>query len=529
MGHEHEVYDYHPAYPIKGGIVGLHKGKSPWGFYSEDSRARDDDLDRWSDLQDRIKRTPGDVHPLVISGGHLLDGFHRASLALNARKNTFHAYVARSESAQKEGRSQGSRDSATKNFGELAPYEQAAAAKYHEQMIEEGNAEPNTMPRDYRYEMHQEPMKQFIKRYMDADDEFRAEYPHGSADFQAHHDEMLRNHPIPSHSAKNRWPLIVRDTNPNYVDDGYHRMHSYIRDGATSLPTMRMWPKDEALVKQAATVLPHERLFGPTYGLDHRLFEGDVLRPEIRRDIVEKFSGFCSAHDYPNWHDWAKIVFFGSEASTWTSPTLVGNNDFDLSIGVEYERFRAAVPTMRGLAADLIASGLTEQMHAELNDPATYFELADGSRVGPMDQTWFANLLGWDIRQIRPYAAYDVVANHWIVKPPDLPDWDINQFPQGHGLVREIQGIIEMARGILAMPEPYRTQQGAQLWEYVHANRSGAFGPQGEGWWDVRNVVEKALDQKGLIQPLFECHQRAVETPHSLDAPAGWSNDPSTV
>jgi hypothetical protein len=283
------------------------------------------------------------------------------------------------------------------------------------------------------------------------------------------------------------------------------------------------------LRRQARAVLPSARLFGPTYGLDKRLFVGDELRPEIRRDIVGKFSDFCAAHEYPNWSDWAKIVFFGSEASTWTSKDLIGNSDFDLSIGIEYSRFRAAVPKAQAVSDELIANTLTEEMHAELNDPDTYFELADGSRVGPMDETWFANLLGWDITQIRPYAAYDVVTGQWIVKPPDLPEWDLSKFPEGHGLTREIQGVIEMARGILAMPEPYRTQQGSALWTYIHSNRSDAFGEQGEGWWDARNVLEKSLDQKSLMQPLFDCHARAVADPHTLDAPAGWSNDPSTV
>jgi hypothetical protein len=94
-------------------------------------------------------------------------------------------------------------------------------------------------------------------------------------------------------------------------------------------------------------------------------------------------------------------------------------------------------------------------------------------------------------------------------------------------MAEEIKGIVEAAEGILAMPEPYRTQNGAAFWEFVHANRSDAFGPQGEGWWDPRNVIEKALDQKGLMQKLFECHQRAAEDPASLSAPADWSNSPT--
>jgi GNAT superfamily N-acetyltransferase len=275
--------------------------------------------------------------------------------------------------------------------------------------------------------------------------------------------------------------------------------------------------------------LPGERLFGPTYGLDHRLFDGEKLRPEIRLAIIQKWADFCERHHLSLWHVWSKIVFFGSEASTWTSPTLEGNDDFDLSIGINYDVFRHNVESWNDLSDEEIATRMTEQMHVELNDPNTYFDMADGSRVGPMDETWFANLLGWDITQIRPYAAYDVVRAEWIVKPPSLPHWDITQFPEGHGLVKEIEGLIEMARGILAMPEPYRTQQGSALWDFIHINRSRAFGAQGEGWWDAFNVLEKAADQKGLMQKLFECHRRATEDPHTLDAPQHWSNDPTIV
>jgi GNAT superfamily N-acetyltransferase len=276
------------------------------------------------------------------------------------------------------------------------------------------------------------------------------------------------------------------------------------------------------MVRSARYTAPHERLFGRTYGLDVRLWENDKLKASIRADIMTTFDAFCIRHKFARHERWAKIVFFGSEASTWTSKDLRGNSDFDLSIGLEYNVLREANPQFKPFSDLEIADAFTQLMHAELNNPQKTFPEVEGV----FDQTWFANLLGWDIAQIRPYAAYDVVAEEWIVKPPDLPDWSMKSFPEGPGAAEEVRGIIEMAEGILAMPEPYRTQNGSALWEFVHSNRSDAFGSQGEGWFDMRNVVEKALDQKGLMQALFLCHQRAAEDPHSLDAPVGWSNDP---
>lgn len=275
--------------------------------------------------------------------------------------------------------------------------------------------------------------------------------------------------------------------------------------------------------REARYTAPRERLFGRTYGLDTRIWEDERLKEPVRTDIMASFDAFCVRHGYVGHEVWSKVIFFGSEASGWTSKTLRGNNDFDLSIGLHYPRFRESNPGFRDTADDQIAAELTQQMHAELNDPQKRFPGIEGV----WDETWFANLLGWDIRMIRPYAAWDVVTETWIVRPPDLPDWSMASFPEGQGLADEVHGIILMAEGILKMPEPYRTQNGSALWEFVHRNRSDAFGPQGEGWWDARNAVEKALDQKGLMQELFLCHQRAAEHPESLAAPADWSNSPA--
>ena len=271
---------------------------------------------------------------------------------------------------------------------------------------------------------------------------------------------------------------------------------------------------------------PKERLFGPTYGLDTRLFDEDGnLRDSVRMDVITRFDTFCREHGYEGWHRWAKIVFFGSEASEWTSKTRVGNGDFDLSIGIHYPALRATVPGFAGLSDEIIAAGFTQEMHTELNDPEHHFPGVPGE----FDQTWFQNQLGWDIEKIRPYAAYDVVDDEWIVQPPDLPAWSMADFPEGAGLAEEVRGIIEMAEGILKMPEPYRTQNGAALWEFVHSNRSDAFGESGEGWYDTRNVVEKALDQKGLMQKLWELWHSAQEDPRRLLAPKDWTNDPRSA
>lgn len=126
-------------------------------------------------------------------------------------------------------------------FGELAPHERQAASLYHEQMVDDAVAGVGRTPDDYQYEVRREPVDQFLTRYMDAGDSFKQAY--APDEFAAHHRETLSQHAIPHYPAKRRWPVIVSDANPDYVDDGYHRFHSYMRAGATHIPVMRMRPK----------------------------------------------------------------------------------------------------------------------------------------------------------------------------------------------------------------------------------------------------------------------------------------------
>jgi hypothetical protein len=90
------------------------------------------------------------------------------------------------------------------------------------------------------------------------------------------------------------------------------------------------------------------------------------------------------------------------------------------------------------------------------------------------------------------------------VRPPHLPDWSVDKFPQGHALLEEAEGYASVIEAIDKMPEPYRTQQGKALWEHLHGDRSRAFSDQGEGWLDPGNTLEKALNEWGLWDKLVE-------------------------
>jgi hypothetical protein len=284
---------------------------------------------------------------------------------------------------------------------------------------------------------------------------------------------------------------------------------------------------------KAARFSPHDRIFGPTYGLDHRLFDGEHLKGDVREYIISTLSQFWEGmFGECGWEEWAIVYLAGSEASEWTSSTLEGNNDFDVLIGVDYDEFRDC-QSRTSVYQDMSDQDITDDLNRQLRvlDEKTAEAMIpiDGELVGPFSNTWYVNKDSYNIRNIKPYAAYDVTHDQWAVRPPHLTDWNISQFPEGPALLQECRAVASYIRAILRMPEPYRSQQGYALWQHLHGDRGRAFGPQGEGWFDPGNVLEKYLDQSGLWQKLVDLMVNARAHPEILNAPVDWSNDPRTL
>lgn len=278
---------------------------------------------------------------------------------------------------------------------------------------------------------------------------------------------------------------------------------------------------------------PTKRLFGPTEGLDHRLFDGEHLKGDVREYIISTLSHFWEPmFGECGWEEWAIVYFAGSEASEWTSSALEGNNDFDVLIGVDYTEFRGCqsrTSKYQTMTDEEITADLNKGLRILDEQTAAAMIPVDGKIIGPFSNTWYVNQDSYDIRAIKPYAAYDVTHDRWAVKPPRLENWSLKDFPEGSALVQEARAVAAYVRAILKLPEPYRSQQGLALWNHLHSDRSRAFGPQGEGWFDPGNVIEKWLDQEGLWEKLVEIMVSSRAHPETLNTPTGWSNDPRSL
>lgn len=231
---------------------------------------------------------------------------------------------------------------------------------------------------------------------------------------------------------------------------------------------------------------PTERLFAPTKDhLDETLFDGqEGMRPEVRKEILKVTDHFFDTHGYTGHERWARVFLAGSQASYWG-----GNHDFDLLIGINYPIFRQAHPELDHLSDVEVDRRFNEQLRDDFN--------MDGWRPSfdphgePWDRTGYVNHSSWVISEIKPYAAYNVTDDVWAVRP-------IKE-PEGHEFVTTewyyFEGVASQILAAMKLQEPARTQTLRHIWDWVHGDRSRAFGPNGAGAFDRSNALEKYLSQ----------------------------------
>jgi hypothetical protein len=255
---------------------------------------------------------------------------------------------------------------------------------------------------------------------------------------------------------------------------------------------VREVPLAQAQRGRIAVFVPTERIFGPTYGLDHRLFdESEHMRPAVRDALMARLGGVLESVLGPDWHLVTTAWLAGSQASRWTGPDLEGNGDLDILVGLSHGHARRVAPELETMTDEEIERHLNQVLRERFNAPGWH---------PPFDPDGTYDLTGYaihpaDIRAIQPYAAYDLSNGSWTVPPPDLPSWSAESFPQGPALMQQARALIAEVRAILRLPEPFRRQEAERIWHYIHEGRAEAFSPGGLGWQGTGNVLEKALDQ----------------------------------
>jgi hypothetical protein len=247
----------------------------------------------------------------------------------------------------------------------------------------------------------------------------------------------------------------------------------------------------------------------PSTSLNPDLFDGQRLKPDVRAFLLGTIGNFMTAK-YAGTTTWLKVWLAGSGASyRWNA----GHDllDLDVLLGVDFIKFRSANRDYLGLSDNEIASMLNDQMRQELWPLTKHWR--DRYEV-----TWYVNAKSQDIRNINPYAAYDVSNDLWTVPPsqraPEVnPEWELyaGAYRQraeaavaqySHSLA-ELQSATNPVHRINA--ERYFNQsveQASSLFENVHKGRKAAFSTVGKGYDDFANFLWQAGKRDGWIEAL---------------------------
>jgi len=284
-----------------------------------------------------------------------------------------------------------------------------------------------------------------------------------------------------------------------------------------------------ALASPAPKVVPGASGYftAPTSDLDPSLFGygSDRLLPAVRQWILATVGAFWERR-YDGWRSWATVWIAGSAIShQWSADR--GNGDLDILIGVNSERFREKNPRYNGWTDTDIATWLTDEFKSHL-DPLTAQQQIGATTY---EVTWYVNPGSADIRNINPYAAYDVSHDRWTVRPIELPaDWDPrrdfpvewweharNEAGQAKDILRRFRKLHtalrrepNAARRVnIATQLQQVVAEGARLFEDIHSGRRNAFAPGGGGykdWYNFRWQVAKRFGWTPAIHELAALH-----------------------
>lgn len=295
-------------------------------------------------------------------------------------------------------------------------------------------------------------------------------------------------------------------------------------------------PYSEVLAQRANAVDISARMQGssgyfskPTPDLDPRLFPrgSDHLYPEVRRLILHLLYTYWERHyHHPQW--WSTVWIAGSGITRqWSGGRAVGDSpgDLDVLIGVDFPAFFKVNPSWRGTPDLAMGAQFNAEFKANLWPRTATLTLPTGG--APFEITFYVNPNSKDIRNINPYAAYNLTDDTWTVHPIDLPDdWDpVTKFPKAwwdriHNEHRQAQEIVRRYNEVkdqLRVQRPGTgshlnaatalhevVRQGRALFDSIHGERHQAFGPDGQGYKDFFNFRWQAGKYLGHVQVLHQ-------------------------
>jgi hypothetical protein len=256
----------------------------------------------------------------------------------------------------------------------------------------------------------------------------------------------------------------------------------------------------------------------PTDRLDPHLFERDeTLRPQVQDWLLRTIHTELQHKGFSGSTRWLRVWIAGSGASyQWSAARDPG--DLDVLLGVDYTRFREANIVYTGLSDREISDDINEALQADLWKRTANQELG-GARY---EVTWYVNPGSTDIRDINPYAAFDVGRQEWTVRPIDLPkagpgewfpkEWDDQARLDNANASLYVEAYNQAAHDAATATGPAWLNAATRLnsagkaavalFDEIHQGRHAAFDEQGQGYRDFANYRWQRGKQLGHIQAL---------------------------
>src|SRR4051812_5930707 len=171
------------------------------------------------------------------------------------------------------------------------------------------------------------------------------------------------------------------------------------------------------LPQELATVDPeiepgHSGYFSnPSTTLDPHLFSGDRILDNVRKFCIDTLLHHLGRR-YKGAARWTTVWLAGSGISyQWAGDR--GNGDLDVLFGIDWPSFYGANPDYKGLDEDEMVQIINTELKENLW-PTTANQNLNGQVY---EITFYVNPGASDIRNINPYAAYNLTDNSWTVRP----------------------------------------------------------------------------------------------------------------
>jgi len=242
--------------------------------------------------------------------------------------------------------------------------------------------------------------------------------------------------------------------------------------------------------------------------LDPKLFQGTHMRTWMREAILSILFDYL-AKNFNDPYSWTRAWLAGSGVSyQWAASRDPG--DLDCLVGIEYTKFRQSNNEYIGFSNNEIASMFNEGFNADV--------LPNTRRWEGYELTFYVNP-ATDIRDINPYAAYDLIADVWTVEPDKNPqppysrDWEMKTSRDNETaieLLNRYSAALNELRS--AKTDAYRInaerklrlaeEQAVAFYDSIHQGRKVAFSQTGAGYADFNNYRWQAGKQTGTIQAL---------------------------